>query len=99
MKPVRFAPAAREEFEAAAEWYESRLEGLGQRFVQCIDAAVTRIEAMPAGFPTWEGDRRFRKCTVQRFPYALFYREGPDRIEVVATAHGARKPGYWLERT
>jgi len=99
MKPVVFGPAAREELEAAAQWYESHAEGLGRAFVHRIDDAVMRIEESPGGFPLWEGDPRFRRIVVQRFPYLVFYRELADRIEVVAVAHGARQPGYWLKRT
>jgi hypothetical protein len=28
----------------------------------------------------------------------IFFRELPDSIEVVAIAHSAREPGYWLKR-
>jgi len=43
MKPMVFAPAARAEFEAAAEWYESHADGLGEKFAHCIDEIVDRI--------------------------------------------------------
>jgi plasmid stabilization system protein ParE len=99
MKSAGFAPGARDEFDAAVEWYESQSAGLGWRFVEAIDEIVTRIRELPDGFPTWEEDRRFRKAVVRRFPYVLFYRELTEAIEVVAVAHGARGPGYWLKRT
>ena len=35
-------------------------------------------------------------CTA--IPYVIFYSELADRIEVLAIAHGAREPGYWLKR-
>ena len=98
MKPILFAPAAQAEFEAAAEWYESHSEGLGGKFTLAIDTVVNRIHESPSGFPIWDGDRRFRRAIVRRFPYILFYRETPDTIEVLAVAHAARDPGYWLKR-
>jgi plasmid stabilization system protein ParE len=98
MKPTTFAPSARSEFEAAAEWYETHADGLGERFVSCVEEIVGRIEASPAGFPIWDGDRRFRRAVAQRFPYVIFFRELPDSIEVTAVAHAAREPGYWLKR-
>jgi plasmid stabilization system protein ParE len=98
MKPIGFAPAARDEFDEAAEWYESHAEGLGQRFVDCVDATVQRIAALPGGFPTWDVDPRFKRAVVPRFPYLLFYRELAANVEIVAVAHGAREPGYWLGR-
>jgi len=32
------------------------------------------------------------------FPYIVYFREKADRIEVMALAHGARAPGYWMRR-
>jgi hypothetical protein len=58
MKPMVFAPSARAEFEAAAEWYESHADGLGEKFAHCIDEIVGRIEESPVGFPIWDGDRK-----------------------------------------
>jgi len=98
MKPTAFAPAARAEFDAAAEWYESRAKGLGEKFTNSIDEILGRIAQSPAEFPIWDGDRRFRRAVAQRFPYVIFFRELPDSIEVIAIAHAAREPGYWLER-
>ena len=98
MKPTIFAPAARAEFEAAAEWYETHADGLGERFVSCVGEIIGRIEASPAGFPIWDGDRRFRRAVAQRFPYVIFFRDFPDSIEVTAVAHAARDPEYWLKR-
>jgi plasmid stabilization system protein ParE len=94
MKPAAFAPSARGEFEAAAEWYESHASGLGDEFVDCVDEIVGRIGRAPREFPTWAGDRRFRRAVAQRFPYVIFFRELSDGVEVVAIAHAARHPGY-----
>jgi plasmid stabilization system protein ParE len=41
---------------------------------------------------------RFRRAVAQRFPYVIFFRELPDSVEVIAVAHAAREPGYWLKR-
>jgi toxin ParE1/3/4 len=98
MKPVVFAPDAQAEFEAAADWYEAKSAGLGERFVLYVDDALQLVAETPTGCPVWEADRRFRRAVVQRFPYLVFYRDLDDRIEVVAVAHGAREPGYWLQR-
>lgn len=98
MRSTAFAPSARAEFEAAAEWYESHADGHGEKFVDCIDGIIGRIEAWPAEFPLWDGDSRFRRAFAQRFPYIIFFRELPGGIEVMAVAHAAREPGYWLKR-
>jgi plasmid stabilization system protein ParE len=98
MKPLVLAPGARAEFDAAAEWYESQAAGLGVGFVHCIDEALQRIAESPCGFPKWDVDNRFRRVVTRKFPYLVFYRELADCIEIIAIAHGAREPGYWLKR-
>jgi toxin ParE1/3/4 len=98
MKLIVLAPGARAEFDAAAEWYESQAPGLGVRFVHRVDEALQRIAESPSGFPKWDADVRFRRVLTRKFPYVVFYRELADRIEIVAVAHGAREPGYWLRR-
>jgi toxin ParE1/3/4 len=98
MKPIEFAPEARDEFDAAAEWYESHAEGLGQRFIQRVEETLLHVRKAPRALVVWEGDSRFRKAVVRQFPYVIFFRELTDVIEIVAVAHGAREPGYWLGR-
>jgi toxin ParE1/3/4 len=39
-----------------------------------------------------------RKYLLRRFPYAVIYRVTDEAIEVVAVAHGRRRPGYWKTR-
>jgi hypothetical protein len=35
---------------------------------------------------------------LRRFPYLIVFREGMEGIEIVAVAHGRRRPGYWRDR-
>jgi plasmid stabilization system protein ParE len=35
---------------------------------------------------------------VKRFPYVVYYRVHPDRIEVIAVLHGSRHPRTWRGR-
>ena len=99
MKPVIYHPEASAEFGAAVERYESLAVGLGESFVDEVEAIVTRIVESPAQFPVWQGNPRFRKAVLpETFPFAVFFRELNDCIRILAVAHGARKPGYWARR-
>jgi toxin ParE1/3/4 len=99
VKPVIYHPEARAEFDAAAERYESLSVGLGESFVDEVEAVVARIEEVPAQFPFWEGNPRVRKAVLpETFPFVVFFREMDECIRVLAVAHGARKPGYWARR-
>jgi toxin ParE1/3/4 len=39
-----------------------------------------------------------RRHLIERFPYAIIYREFDDRIFIVAVAHGLRRPDFWKTR-
>jgi plasmid stabilization system protein ParE len=39
-----------------------------------------------------------RKGVVRRFPYCVFYRPHPDRVEVIAVFHSSRDPSIWHGR-
>ena len=94
---LEFHPEALAEFRAAAEYYESQQRGLGSRFVNAIDAAVTRIAEAPESGRIIEDD--IRRCLSKVFPYAVLYSIEPDYILVVAVMHCRREPGYWRNRT
>jgi toxin ParE1/3/4 len=98
MMPVEFSPSAWDELCSAVDWYESRSPGLGRRLFECIEDALTEVRRNPSSFPAWKYDGRVRRFVLQTFPYALFYREREQVLEVVAVAHTARKPGYWMHR-
>jgi toxin ParE1/3/4 len=98
VKPVALHDLAEQELLAAAEWYEARAPGLGEDLVFRTTSMIERISEAPNAFPRWDGDTRFRKAKLERFPYTLFYQELEDEVRIVAVAHGRREPGYWLRR-
>jgi toxin ParE1/3/4 len=99
VKPVVYHPEASAEFDAAVERYESLSVGLGESFVDEVEAIVARIEESPAQFPVWQGNPSFRKAVLpETFPFVVYFRELKDCIRILAVAHGARKPRYWARR-
>jgi len=87
---------AQSEFEAAAIYQSEQREGLGIRFVECVEAALQVIERDPDRHPFFEED--VRRCLTRVFPYALLYTIEPDFIHIIAITHCAREPGYWKNR-
>ena len=96
MKPVVFHPAALQEAEQAAAWYESQQPGLGRAFRVEFEAALGRIAENPQLYGVDLKD--FRACPLWRFPYTIFYADLVDRIWLAAVAHQSRRPGYWSRR-
>jgi toxin ParE1/3/4 len=44
---VIFKPAAVAEMEQAHAWYEQREAGLGDEFLQCVDACIALLQRNP----------------------------------------------------
>lgn len=95
-KPLEIHPAALAELKSAVSWYLERNQTAALSFVSELDRALDRVIKFPGRWPA--GERATRKFVLQRFPFAVIYREKETRIQVLAIAHGHRRPGYWKER-
>jgi plasmid stabilization system protein ParE len=67
-----------------------------EMFLDEVDRAIERIGAHPGQFPGHASGTR--RIVLQRFPYLLVFRETAAGVEVIAVAHGRRRPGYWRDR-
>jgi len=89
-------PEAVAEAQAAAQWYRVRSGSAAGALLAELDRAVERIGESPQMWPRYvQGTRRY---LLQRFPFYLVYREIAGKVEIVAVAHGRRRPGYWKGR-
>lgn len=94
---VEFHPEALEEAQAACRWYAERSRAAADAFVDELVSAVQAIQQTPERWP--QHVRGTRRYLLKRFPFLIIYRCLADRIEVIAVAHGRRRPGYWKERS
>jgi toxin ParE1/3/4 len=94
--PVDIHPEAIAEAQAAYRWYRERNRNAAAAFLAELDRAVKAISEDPARWPAHvHGTRRF---LLRRFPFVVVYRQTDQTIEVIAVAHGRRRPDYWIER-
>jgi len=91
-----YHPEAEAELVEAAEFYEARSPGLGERFLREFDAAIAAILASPRLWPVVEGD--LRRYTMRRFPFGIYYRAGGDELRILVIGHHSRHPEYWRDR-
>lgn len=85
-----------EEAEAAVRWYAERSEKASSAFLAGLERAIEAIALVPERYPaSIPGTRR---VLLRRFPFAVVYRVGEESIQVIAVAHGRRRPGYWRKR-
>lgn len=94
--PLIITPEAEEDLADARSWYERKREGLGERFILCVEAALNHIHRAPLG--ATEVQPGIRRVVVRQFPYGVFYRVDPDQIAVLAVYHSKRDPRGWQTR-
>jgi plasmid stabilization system protein ParE len=90
-------PAAAADVEEAFSWYERQRPGLGEEFLDAVNAGLGEIAAYPLRQAIIFRDTR--RLLLKRFPYAVFYRVYPAAVVVVACMHARRAPLRWKQRT
>ena len=97
MKGVRFQRLARRELADAVAYYDGERAGLGQEFLDELEHAIGLLQRFPQVGSSVRG--RLRRLVLPRFPYYLIYRTlGAGRLRILAVAHQAREPSYWVGR-
>jgi len=95
-KAILFDPAAIAEARAPHSWYSARSPSPAANFLRELDEATEAIAGAPDRWSSYvESTRRY---VLRRFPFFVVYRERDDVIEILAVAHGRRRPGYWKAR-
>jgi plasmid stabilization system protein ParE len=80
----------------SARWYDGQENGLGDKFVQHINACLDSIAMMPTMHEKVR--KNYRRALVRRFPYAIYYAIAESSVIVYAAIHTARHPNTWRER-
>ena len=89
-------PLARRDIAEAAQWYDDREAGLGDRFLTRVSAAAEAARTAPEQYRTVYRD--VRRILVADFPYALFFVTRGTTLHVLACMHGRRHPSRWQSR-
>ena len=93
---LAFHPEAVAEARAARMWYAEQSPAAAEAFMKELDIGIEKIIANPETRSAYvAGTRRY---FFRFFPFAIVYRERSSSIEIIAVAHGRRRPGYWKDR-
>ena len=93
---IEFHPEAIAEARDARESYAERSSVAADAFMAELDVAIDCIRESPVRWGLYlHGTRCY---LMKRFPYLVVYRVVDDNLQVIAVAHGKRKPGYWRYR-
>jgi plasmid stabilization system protein ParE len=90
------APGAAQDIDEAYGWYECQRAGLGEEFLNCVDACVQAICRTPEMHS--KVYENYHRALVRRFPYAIFYEFAGSAVTVYAVFHAARDPAKWRQR-
>ena len=94
-KALEIHPSALADLKSPVTWYLQHSETAVKKFVSEVDRAVGLVIEAPLRWPTAEhGTQKF---ILNRFPFAVVYREKPNAIQILAFAHGHRNPEYWKD--
>jgi len=83
---------SRNELDAAWQWYENKLHGLGDRFVEEVLTRIRTIEKEP--LKAIQRKPPFRESMVKVFPYLIIYRidNRNNVIFIQSVFHTKRNP-------
>lgn len=93
MTKSRFTSAALAELKQATLNYDEKENGLGQIFLDEIDAAIARILSNPHAWHPLSP--RTRRCRTHRFPFGLIYQIRSDEILIISIMDLRRDPTSW----
>lgn len=87
---LEYLTEALADLDAAAMWYELNRPGLGERFMQAVDATVRRLLAHPmSGRELFFGHRL---SNVSGFPYSVVYRIEGESLFIAAVWQAEQNP-------
>jgi hypothetical protein len=93
MTKSRFTSAALAELKQATLNYEEMENGLGQIFLDEIDATIARILSNPHAWHPLSP--RTRRCRTHRFPFGLIYQIRSDENLIISIMDLRRDPTGW----
>lgn len=94
MKPAIRSALAGADAEAALDWYMEEAPHMAALFINALEKAIARVERNPGvGSPRYAHELDIpclRFWPLTKFPYAVFYIEHADHLDVIRVVHMSR---------
>jgi plasmid stabilization system protein ParE len=81
---------ADKEVTEAYRWYENKVEGLGERFLDALEDCYNAIDINPTTFQKIH--KQYRQAILNTFPYVVIYEKIKSDIIVYAVFATAQHP-------
>ena len=98
---VEVLAEAEAEFDDAVEYYSLIRPQLAKDLVRRFKECLLNIERNAENHPqleTLDFDLDIRRAILKRFPYMIVFEIRLSEIRLLAFAHTASKPNYWIGR-
>ena len=95
---LKIRQAAEADVAEAAQWYNQRQPGLGEKFIREVDRTIARVLENPLAFPVILRRHEVRRLLTKRFPYRIFFSLKGEVVVVHAVLHGRRDDRHWKDR-
>src|SRR5438046_8136739 len=89
-------PTAREDIDAAYDWYEAQAPGRGDAFLTELRERIEVICQTPELYGQVSGGLRAAPLPHSR--YIIYYRIEPGRVSIFAVQHASADPRKWQRR-
>ncbi len=93
---VLLRPEAEQDLVDTAAWYEERLPGLGQQFLDEAQVVFSKLADTPLAYTIVH--RSTQRVVMRRFPFCVFYQADEVGIVIIGVLHGIRHPWWWRKR-
>ncbi len=91
---MRLEPEAILDLNETWAWYENERPGLGDRFLDGVEAIIEQLRENPFLYQCVL-DERIRRSLLHRFPYAVYYSLRGDFVRILGIVHVRRDPRDW----
>ena len=92
---IRVLETAKDDLREGWKFYETKAAGLGDYFLDCIQADVRSLRIYAGIHETAEG---FHRMLAKRFPFAVYYLIEEQRVDVYAILDCRRDPDWIAKR-
>ncbi len=93
---IQLVEEARDDFLDAILHYEEVRADLGRRFKEEVDRSILWVADHPELYRLRPSG--YRRVNLRIFPYYIPFAIRGERLWVLAIAHSACKPRYWISR-
>ena len=86
------SPVAFNDTEEAYLFYESKQAGLGERFLQSVEAAYSKLSKTPQHYGFIGNKKDLRDIRVKHFPFVIVFQIISDQVLVLRVFNTSRNP-------